>query len=629
MPRTFRNSLDLIFNYVRPYWKQVAVLVVFFGVVSLIVAMQPLVMAPILDIALGESSFEPRTPDSQPPVTLTDLDLNNVDQFVAYYLNLGSMDAWTIVLLLAAIYFSLSLIQAVIEFVSFQLTVRVRVRAFRDLQRDLFKHLMSLSFDFFNYQKTGEILSRLEKDTQGSVKSLAEAIRTLIVSPTMIFFYGFMLVRTNLRLTLLVTVIATVQWFIARLLSGAVRQRVIDQFDVFAEASAYLQEVFQNIRVVKSFVAERFEVTRFEELIERMLPIHFRFAIYKHLQEPLTVVVNGLANVTILLLATWELFQGTLTIEGFVLFLYLGRAIILPITQLAQVYLEIQTMMASAERVEGLFQLPSSITSGAEMVVNLKDAIQLSNVGFSYEDEPVLQNVNVEIKRGQVVALVGPSGAGKSTMTDLLMRFYDPTEGKITLDGINLKELDVKSYRSLFGVVAQENLLFNAPIEDNITYGRDGITQENIREAALVANADEFIRELPKGYETLVGDRGIRVSGGQRQRIAIARAIVHRPPILILDEATSALDTESERQVQAAIDRVIEDTTAIVIAHRLSTVIHADKIVVLEAGKVVDQGKHEELLGRCALYQHLVELQFHLNGSDEISETEKLEESTE
>ena len=625
MPKPFRSSLDLIFNYVLPYRRQVSVLVVFFGIVSLIVAAQPLVMAPILDIALGENTFEARTPASVPPVTWADLDLNNVDQFVAYYLNLGSLDAWTIVLLLAAIYFGLSLTQAVIEFISFQITVRVRVRAFRDLQRDLFSHLMSLSFDFFNYQKTGEILSRLEKDTQGSVKSLAEAIRTLIVSPTMILFYGFMLVRTNLRLTLLVTVIATLQWLIARLLSGAVRQQVIDQFDVFAEASAYLQEVFQNIRVVKSFVAERFEVTRFEELIERMLPIHFRFAIYKHLQEPLTIVVNGLANVTILLLATWELFQGTLTIEGFVLFLYLGRAIILPITQLAQVYLDIQTMMASAERVESLFKLPSSITSGTQQVVDFKDAIRLSNVGFSYEDEPVLQNVNIEIKRGQVVALVGPSGAGKSTLTDLLMRFYDPTEGDITLDGYDLEELDVKSYRQLFGVVAQENLLFNAPISDNITYGRDDITEQSVHEAATVANAADFINALPKGYQTLVGDRGIRVSGGQRQRIAIARAIVHQPPILILDEATSALDTESERQVQAAIDRVIEDTTAVVIAHRLSTVIHADKIVVLEDGKVVDQGNHQELLGRCALYQHLVELQFHISGSDEAKQVDEAE----
>ena len=254
MPKPFRNSLDLIFSYVRPFWKQVSVLVVFFGIVSLIVATQPLVMAPILDIALGENSFEPRTLSSQPPVTFTDLDLNNVDQFVAYYLNLGSLDAWTIVILLAAIYFGLSLLQAIIEFVSFQLTVRVRVRAFRDLQRDLFSHLMSLSFDFFNYQKTGEILSRLEKDTQGSVKSLAEAIRNIdcFTNHDLVLWLhaGAHEPTTDLagysdRNNAMVDR--------TRMLSGAVRQRVIDQFDVFAEASAYLQEVFQNIRVVKSF----------------------------------------------------------------------------------------------------------------------------------------------------------------------------------------------------------------------------------------------------------------------------------------------------------------------------------------------------------------------------------------
>jgi ABC-type multidrug transport system fused ATPase/permease subunit len=225
----------------------------------------------------------------------------------------------------------------------------------------------------------------------------------------------------------------------------------------------------------------------------------------------------------------------------------------------------------------------------------------------------VLSHVDVKIDRGQTIALVGPSGAGKSTFTDLLLRFYDPSEGFITIDGRDLRDLEIASYRSLFGVVAQENLLFNDTIASNIIYGRERITRKQMIAAAEAANAAEFIATLPNGYETLVGDRGIRLSGGQRQRIAIARAIVHQPEILILDEATSSLDTVSERQVQAAIDQVVQGRTSVIIAHRLSTVLHAEKIIVLENGQILDEGRHAELYERCALYKRLCDLQFHID----------------
>jgi subfamily B ATP-binding cassette protein MsbA len=262
----------------------------------------------------------------------------------------------------------------------------------------------------------------------------------------------------------------------------------------------------------------------------------------------------------------------------------------------------------------------SEIQDGPIDQTEFAKQIKFQNVNFSYGDEPVLENINLDIERGSMVALVGPSGAGKSTLTDLVMRFYDPTSGSIELDGVNLKELNVEAFRRLYGVVNQENLLFNATIGKNISYGRDGVSQEQIEIAAEIANAAKFIEDIPEGYETIVGDRGIRLSGGQRQRVAIARAIVHQPKILILDEATSSLDTESERLVQAAIDRVIQDTTAIVVAHRLSTVIHADKIVVLEEGRIQDQGKHKELLERSKLYRRLCELQFQMESFPELED---------
>jgi ABC-type multidrug transport system fused ATPase/permease subunit len=409
---------------------------------------------------------------------------------------------------------------------------------------------------------------------------------------------------------LLAAGIGVLQWIVARALRTRLRQLVISEFDMIANVSAYLQEVFQNVRVVKSFVAEKFEAMQLKANVGKLVPIHISRALYRHWQEPIVSMINALANIGILVLSARELLNGNLTIPGFFLFLFLGRAMIPPITELGQTYLGIEEMGASAQRLFQMINMRSSVADGPRKIDLFSKSIEFRDVSFGYGDERVLKNVTLPIVRGQMVAIVGPSGAGKSTLTDLLLRLYDPTEGEITIDDITLKELTIESYRRLFGVVGQENLLFNASIAENIAYGRKDISQEEIEAAARVANAAEFIEALPEGYQTFVGDRGIRLSGGQRQRIAIARALVHRPQILIMDEATSSLDTESERLVQSAIDAVVRETTAIVVAHRLSTVVYADKIVVLEKGHVLDQGKHAELYKRCDLYKKLCDLQF-------------------
>ncbi len=283
-------------------------------------------------------------------------------------------------------------------------------------------------------------MSRFENDTRNSVEGMASSLQILITAPLIIIFYGYMLLKTDLALTLLVTGAAILQWLIARSMRGFIRKRVQDQFDVFAEANAYIQEVFTNIRVVKSFAAEKFEGSRFRAMIDRMLPIHLRFAIHKNVQTPMNAAVNGLTNVTILLLAAHELLSQQLTVVGFALFLYLGRAILAPITQLAQVYTNIQSMSASGERVMALFEAPPLVDDGGLKTETFNDEIVFENVLFAYDDEHVLKDVTFNIKRGEIVALVGPSGAGKSTITDLLMRFYDPQSGFITIDGHDFKK---------------------------------------------------------------------------------------------------------------------------------------------------------------------------------------------
>ncbi|PYN30123.1 MAG: ABC transporter ATP-binding protein, partial [Candidatus Rokuibacteriota bacterium] len=370
------------------------------------------------------------------------------------------------------------------------------------------------------------------------------------------------------------------------------------------------QESILSIRVVKSFGAEAFELGRLRRALQAVVRVNVKFGAYKHAEEPARSVVNYLAEATLMALAAYELLAGRLAVPAFFLFLYVGRAVMVQVGLLGGAYTAIQTTLAASSRIDELFGLEPTVKDGPESIAEFRDRIALSDVAFDYGGERVLSGVSFAIAKGDVVALVGPSGAGKSTLADLLLRLYDPVLGAITIDGRDLRTLQQASYRRLFGVVSQEALLFNATIRENIAYGRDGVSDADVVRAAQIANAHDFITELPEGYSTVVGDRGIRLSGGQRQRVAIARAIVGKPQILILDEATSSLDSESERLVQLAIDRVIQGTTSIVIAHRLSTVMRADKIVVVNRGTVEAVGTHAELLTTNEIYARLYRLQF-------------------
>lgn len=605
--RSIGSPLHLLLLFVGERWKLLILLVAIVLLGLGVTAVQPLVMAPLVNIATEGSNVFAQS-DFDPAVT--PVTLNNIDKYISYIFHLGELSAWNIVLLLSSVYLALSIVAAGLEFLSYWLKQVIRIYSFRSLEQYVYRHLLGLSLDFFNNQKSGELVTVLQNNTSAAMAGFVDILRTLLVSPLMILFYGYLLVRTDLTLTLLVGLAAMLQWIAVRVMKRFVHKSTLDQFDIMAEANAYLQEVFQNIREVKTFVAERFEQGRLSALIDRLVPINLRFALYKHGIEPIVASINALTNVTMLLLVIRELFTGELTLTGFFLFLYLGRAIVPQVSAISQAYLGFQEMSATIERVYKLLIIQPTVYDGSEPLDGFNESLRFENVSFSYGDETVLKDINFEIKRGQMVALVGPSGAGKSTLTDLLLRFYDPDKGRIEIGGRDIRQLEIIGYRSLFGVVSQENLLFNATVAENIAYGLEIIDLKEVESAAKVANASDFISQLPKRYNTLVGDRGVRLSGGERQRIAIARAVAHKPEILVLDEATSSLDSESEKLVREAIDRVIKNTTALVIAHRLSTVIHADKIVVLDKGVIIDQGTHSELLQRCELYQKLCELQF-------------------
>ena len=539
------------------------------------------------------------------------MSLSNLGALVLQWLGTGAGDdRFRAIVWLCAAYVGVGFAKGWLDFGNFILALWIRVRAGAALQMDLFRHLLGLSMRFFTTHRTGELVSRLESDTRAATGWLETIVGTVLTAPLLIAFYGWLMVRTSPGLVLAAAGAALLHFGTVRLLRGPIRRLAMDQFSGFADLTTRFQEAILSIRVVKSFGAEAFEIRRVTRAVREVLRINVKFGVYKHVEEPARSVVNHLVEAIILIMAAWELLAGRLAAPTFFLFLYVGRAVMTQIGLLAGAYTQMQATLAASSRVIQLLDLAPEVTDGTGTIASFADRIALRDVSFSYGGEPVLEHVNLEICKGEVVALVGPSGVGKSTLADLILRLYDPVQGVITIDGRDLRTLRQDSYRKLFGVVSQEALLFNETIRENITYGREGVTEVEVVRAARVANAHDFVMEFPKGYDTVVGDRGIRLSGGQRQRVDIARAVADNPPILLLDEATSSLDSESERLVQQAIDRAIQGTTSLVVAHRLSTVLHADKIVVLGRGRIEAVGRHAELLASSETYSRLYRLQF-------------------
>ena len=396
---------------------------------------------------------------------------------------------------------------------------------------------------------------------------------------------------------------------------GSIRRKAKRSSKQIAGIVSILQEVLGAIRVVKAFVMEKTEKLKFRRETAKHYRLQKRQMSVRLASSPVTEMIGVTMGVILLWLGGQDvLIEKSMEPEDFIRFILLLFSILNPIKSLNTVNADMQTALASAERVYSILDTESTIKDApnAEEVKLFERAISFDDVHFTYDDGEgdVVKGISFEIKRGQVVAVVGESGAGKSTIADLIPRFFDVTQGSVRLDGKDLRSIQKLSLRDLMGIVAQETILFNDTITNNITYGQEGISEERIRAVAEAANALSFIEDQPEAFETVIGDRGVKLSGGQRQRLAIARALLKNPPILIMDEATSSLDSESEKKVQEAIERLMKDRTVFVIAHRLSTVVNADEIIVLSRGKIVETGTHEELIEKEGHYKQLYEVQF-------------------
>lgn len=521
---------------------------------------------------------------------------------------IGSLEA-VIVLIVALV-----ALKNVFVWLSGQLGAAVQEDVTRDLRDAVFTHLARLPLGYFHRTKTGQVIAKVLSDSEQTKTVITELVTRTIQNVAQILATIVVLVTWSPKLTLLSLVIAplltaALQPLLRKLRRGHRRLR-----NEYGELTSVLQEVVSGIRLVKSFRGEGYETRRFSDASHRYSQGMKRVARVSLLSGPLTEIIGTSVAVVILWIGAREVLgQGGLDGATLITFMILVMRLLPPLKQLSQTPTAAQLSLAAAERLYEVLDAPSEPQTdrGTREVRELGESITFEQVSFSYGDEPVLTDISLTARKGQVVALVGPSGAGKSTLVDLIPRFYEPTAGRVLLDGIDTRDITLDSLRALTGIVSQDTVLFNDSVRANIAYGSARtFSQEQVEAAARAANAHEFIARLPNGYDTVLGERGTRLSGGQRQRIAIARALLVDPPILVLDEATSALDTESERLVQEAIDRLLAGRTVFVIAHRLSTIVHADQIVVLEAGRIVERGSHLDLLALRGVYHRLHAMQF-------------------
>jgi ATP-binding cassette, subfamily B, bacterial MsbA len=516
-------------------------------------------------------------------------------------------------------------LQAVFYFIRAYQLQYIGERVMIDLRLNLFQHLQKLSLSFYNERRTGELVSRATNDVS-TVRTLVTSDVSTAISQVITFFGALILILiTDWRLTIFMLMLVPLVVIVALIFGRRLRKISSAVQDQLADATTVLEETLSGVRVVQSFTREDYEIGRYRNSIEQTFTLALKRIKLSATFGPVASFMGFAVVIAVFWFGGQQVLNGTLTAGQLTMFLILTLTIAGSIGSFSGLWTSLQEALGATKRIFEILDTPSDIVDQpeAKALPRIEGHIVLDNVSFAYKDntdQHVLRGVSLEVKPGEVLALVGPSGAGKTTLVNLIPRFFDPQTGGVCIDGQDIRSVQVKSLREQIGLVPQDTLLFGGTVRENILYGKLDATEDELTEAARAANAHDFITQLSGGYETVVGERGVKLSGGQRQRIAIARAILKDPRILVLDEATSSLDSESEGLVQEALDRLMQGRTSVVIAHRLSTVHHADRIAVLERGQLVELGTHAELIALDGLYARLYKLQFKDNGAAAITE---------
>lgn len=603
------NLFKRIFKYVRPYTKQLVLANVFTILVVIFSLLSVLLLFPFIDLLFNDA------PKSVSEKTITSIfDLKDI--ITVYFARIVSdydkLDVLKYLCLLILVTFFLKNLFTYLQ--TYFMSV-VEQGILKDLRFDLYRHYLELPLSFFTEERKGNLISRIINDVQIVKDSLIAVVNSLFRDPPSLIVYSVVLFMFNWKLTLIIFLLAPVSAIILSKVGNSLKRSSTKSQEKISDITSTLDETLGAIRVVKAFGMEDYERNKFKKENETYFELLVRLSRKRALGSPISEFIGVITIVIILYFFGADIIKGQsdMTPGAFIFYLAIFFQMMPSLKLFGQMFNSYKEGTAAAERVFGLLDTEATIVNSPDAVIlnDFTRSIEFNNASFKYEkSEYILKNINLIIEKGKIIAIVGPSGSGKSTLVDLIPRFYDLTSGNLFIDGNDIRNVNIESLRRLMGIVTQETILFNDTIRHNIAYGEINIPIEQIIEASKAANAHKFIETIENGYDTIIGDRGVKLSGGERQRLSIARAILKNPPVLILDEATSSLDTESEILVQQAIERLMHGRTSIVIAHRLSTIQNADMIVVLEKGVIAETGTHTQLLNTSGLYKKLYNLQF-------------------
>ena len=602
------NSFWRLLGYLRNYKPNVTLGIISNILTAVFTAISIPLLVPFLEILFNRREAVLEKPEFA-------MDIESLTNSFNYYLSQMVLDRGPeagLVFVCFAILVTFFL-KNLFRYLSLFFMAPVRNGIIRDLRQQLFHKSINLPLSYFSEERKGDIMSRLTADVQEVEWSILNVLEAVFREPLIIIGALAFMLYVSPSLTIFVFVLMIFTGVVIGGIGRSLKKSSNLVQEKLGNLVALVEEALGGLRIIKGFNAEQYQESKFSKENNEYRWILTRLLWRRDLASPLSEFL-GIATVSVLLwYGSKQVFSGTMEAETFLTFIFAFYNVIDPAKKLSKAVYNIQKGIGALQRVERILDAPMLMAdkTDAKTITSFNDAIEYRDLGFAYReiDGPVLSDINLKIEKGKLVALVGASGAGKSTLADLLPRFYDASQGAIYIDGIDIRDYKLKDLRSLMGIVSQEAILFNDSIYNNIVFGIEGVQQEDVENAARIANAHNFIMDTENGYQTNIGDRGNKLSGGQRQRLTIARAILKNPPILILDEATSALDSESEKLVQEALIKLMSERTSIVIAHRLSTIQHADEIIVMREGKIVERGSHQQLLEKGGEYEKLVALQ--------------------